>query len=64
MTALHFAAGSGNAELAIALLNGGARVDIVDNDGNTALHMVSSLFVARMNVISSYKLPSNICKGQ
>src|SRR5438132_12039882 len=51
-TVLHMAAWAGNYELIVKLLHKGARVDILDENGNTALHRgcLSSVKVVRILV--------------
>src|SRR5207253_7875179 len=51
-TVLHMAAWAGNCELVAKLLHKGARVDILDEDGNTVLHRgcITSLKMVRMLV--------------
>lgn len=61
-TALHLMAGHGRLGCVVSLLSHGARADLQDADGNTALHVVTSLSVMQALVV--FQAPLNITNKQ
>lgn len=57
-TALHWALGRGNTQLAQKLIDRGARLDVIDRDGKTPLDIAKEL-----NIINRLKIPSTEIKS-